>query len=334
MEYSGAVYHVMCRGNGGQSIYADDSDRRIFLDTLGEGCGRCGWRIHAYVLMGNHYHLLLETPEPNLVAGMKWFQGTYTQRFNVLHRRRGHLFQGRYKALPVHTDQKGYWETVSTYIHLNPARAGLFDLRTGDLSDFLWSSYPAYIRPGKRPDWLFVSRVLGSRGWTDCASGRKAYRSYMRKRITEVLHAENPREADEAWNQIRRGWFLGPAEFKDKLGELIDRKMSETMRSSYSGEEVDRHDERMAETLLHAGLVALGVPETEVLAGKKGSDEKCLLAWLIRRRTSVSNAWISRRLKMGRPDCLSRYPQRIENTRDGRLLELRGHLEKITILRD
>ena len=77
VEYSGAVYHVMCRGNGGQAIFADDLDRGMFLDVLDEVCERCGWRIHAYVLMGNHYHVLLETPEPNLVAGMKWLQGTY-----------------------------------------------------------------------------------------------------------------------------------------------------------------------------------------------------------------------------------------------------------------
>ena len=75
VEYSGAVYHVMCRGNGGQAIFADDLDRGMFLDVLDEVCERCGWRIHAYVLMGNHYHVLLETPEPNLVAGMKWLQG-------------------------------------------------------------------------------------------------------------------------------------------------------------------------------------------------------------------------------------------------------------------
>lgn len=334
MEYSGAVYHVMCRGNGGQPIFADDLDRRMFLVTLGEVCNRCGWRVHAYVLMGNHYHLLLETPEPNLVVGMKWFQGTYTQRFNARHRRWGHLFQGRYKALPVNAEEEGYWETVSSYIHLNPARARLFDLQKGDLSDFPWSSYPAYVRPGKRPAWLSVSRVLGARQWTDIAAGRKAYRAFMKKRVSEIHHAENPREADEDWKKIRRGWFLGSDDFKDQLGELIDGQMEEKKRSSYSGEEVDQHDERMAETLFQAGLDVLGLQEKEVLEGKKGTDEKCLLAWLIRRRTSVSNAWISLRLNMGRPDCLSRYPQRIEKTADRRLLKLRSRLEKITILRD
>jgi REP element-mobilizing transposase RayT len=334
VEYGGAVYHVMCRGNGGQAIFADDPDRRMFLNTLGEVCGRCGWRVHAYVLMGNHYHLLLETPEPNLVVGMKWFQGTYTQRFNSRHRRWGHLFQGRYKALPVHADEAGYWEAVSSYIHLNPARAQLFDLQNGNLSNYPWSSYPAYVRPATRPPWLFADRVLNALHMADSAAGRTAYRRFMKKRVLEILHSDNPRGIDEGWKDIRRGWFLGSNEFKEKLEELIDGRMVENKRSSYSGEEVDQHDERMAEALLQAGWEALDLDENEVLAGKKGTDEKCLLAWLVRRHTHIPNAWISERLKMGRPDCLSRYPQRIETTRDRRLLRLRGKLEIITKLRD
>ena len=87
----------MARGNQGSRIFKDDQDRRCFLETLGEACEKTGWHIHAYVLMGNHYHLLVETPEANLVAGMKWLQGTYTQRFNSRHKVFGHLFQGRYK---------------------------------------------------------------------------------------------------------------------------------------------------------------------------------------------------------------------------------------------
>ncbi len=83
IEYAGAVYHVMARGNQGQAIFCDDKDRQRFLETLGQACEKTGWHIHAYVLMGNHYHLLVETPEGNLVAGMKWLQGTYTQRHNA-----------------------------------------------------------------------------------------------------------------------------------------------------------------------------------------------------------------------------------------------------------
>ena len=101
VEFEGAVYHVMCRGNRQEDIFWGDRDCEMFLDTLGEACGRCGWKAHAFALMGNHYHLLLETPEANLVDGMRWFQGTYTQRFNARHNVWGHLFQGRYKALLV-----------------------------------------------------------------------------------------------------------------------------------------------------------------------------------------------------------------------------------------
>ena len=120
IQYPGAVYHVMSRGNQGCEIFRDDGDRTLFLETLEEACVQTGWSVHAYVLMGNHYHALLETPEANLVSGMKWLLGTYTQRFNSRHKVFGHLFQGRYKALIVDGEQDNYFQTVSTYIHLNP----------------------------------------------------------------------------------------------------------------------------------------------------------------------------------------------------------------------
>ena len=126
LEYAGAVYHVMNRGNRRQAIFRADGDRKCFLEALGEVCERTGWKVHAYVLMGNHYHLLLETPEPNLTAGMQWLQGTYTKRFNAAHREWGHLFQGRYKAIPVEPGGD-YFLAVATYIHLNPMRMKGYD---------------------------------------------------------------------------------------------------------------------------------------------------------------------------------------------------------------
>ena len=105
VEFEGATYHVMCRGDRRENIFEDDLDRARFLETLGEVCRRTGWKIHAYVLMSNHYHWLLETPGANLVAGMRWFQSCYTARYNRRHRKAGHLFQGRYKAMLVERGQ-------------------------------------------------------------------------------------------------------------------------------------------------------------------------------------------------------------------------------------
>src|SRR5258708_4224249 len=130
IEYPGAVYHVMARGNHGHDIFRDDVDRRSFLETLGEACEKTGWVVHAYVLMSNHYHLVVNTPEDNLGAGMKWLQGVYPQGYNRRHNLRGHLFQGRYKAVVVDGEEEPYFQVVSTYVHLNPARAKL--IRIGE----------------------------------------------------------------------------------------------------------------------------------------------------------------------------------------------------------
>src|SRR5260370_20118333 len=112
-------------------------------------------------MMGNHYHLLVETPEPNLVAGMKWLQGTYTQRYNLRHDLFGHLFLGRYKALVVDGAEGDYLSKVGTYIHLNPARAKLINVGEEPLSRYQWSSYPSYLKPkGQRPAWVFAERVM------------------------------------------------------------------------------------------------------------------------------------------------------------------------------
>jgi REP element-mobilizing transposase RayT len=162
IEYEGALYHVMARGNQGQGIFVDDLDRKVWLETVAEGWGKAGWKVHAYVLMGNHYHLLLETPEDNLVEGMKWLQGTYTQRYNSRHSVFGHLFQGRYKALVVEQGQGNYFGVVSTYIHLNPARAGLIKVGRDRLGAYARSSYPMYLKGGRqRPGWRVTERVMG-----------------------------------------------------------------------------------------------------------------------------------------------------------------------------
>ena len=322
IEYEGAVYHVMSRGNRLEPVFLTDRDHEVFLDTLGEACDRCGWRVHAFALMGNHYHLLIETPESNLVDGMRRLQGTYTKRFNMRHQQWGHLFQGRYKALVVDPDED-YFSTVASYIHLNPARAKCFDLEEGGLADYAWSSYPLYLDPRKRPEWLAVDRALGNLGLPDNRSGRKEYQQHMQKRVLEIACSEKPWEVDERWAKIRRGWAYGGDEFRARMQEVLDGVMEGKRRESYSGEPVKKHDEREAQRLLDEGLMKLKLNTTDLSELKKGDARKKVVAWMVRRKTSVRNEWIVQHLHMGRASNLSRYVKEVNEATEGKLWELR-----------
>ena len=203
IQFPGAVYHVLDRGDRREEIFRSDADRELFLRTLGEACDRTGWRLHAYVLMSNHYHFLLETPEPNLVAGMKWFQGSYSIRFNRRHDLCGHVFQGRYKAVPIDPEEPDYFLTVADYIHLNPVRAGIIGPKD-DLSAYAWSSFPAYLGSARqRPAWLEVAVVLGELGLEDRPSDRQRFAEYLKGRAAEERHPD--KETAEGWKRMRRG---------------------------------------------------------------------------------------------------------------------------------
>jgi REP element-mobilizing transposase RayT len=292
------MYHVMARGNQGRAIFKDDEDRHRFIATLADACGKTGWRIHAYVLMGNHYHLLVETPEGNLVAGMKWLQGTYTQRYNLRHAVRGHLFQGRYKAVPVESGNAGYLETVSTYIHLNPARAGLIRIGKEPLKRYRWSSYPSYLQPaGRGPVWLERGRVLGALrlGPED----RRGYASYVEGRVLELGRPAAKKELEAQWHALRRGWYVGGEPFGAKLREKLDRLLRGLRRESHSGPGKREHGERAAEQLLQQGLAKLGLSAAELEGGRRVTPEKAALAAWLREQTTVSLRWLAERLAMG-----------------------------------
>jgi REP element-mobilizing transposase RayT len=220
VQYEGAIYHVLSRGDRREEIFLEDKDREMFLATLTEACQKTGWQVHAYCLMKNHFHIVLETPRANLVDGMKWFLGTYTSRFNRKHKVFGHLFSGRYKALPVDGGERGYLKTVCDYVHLNPVRAKL--LRPGEaLRQFPWSSYVHYLAaPGKRPGWLQCDRLLGESGIPkDSPAGRK--------HLEEIMEQRRKLDNREAFQGVRRGWCLGSDEFR---GELLERMNSSLNR--------------------------------------------------------------------------------------------------------
>ena len=244
---------MLDRGDRREDIFRADVDRRQFLATLSQACERTGWRVHAWVLMGNHYHLLLETPEPNLVKGMHWLQTTYTSRFNRRHRLCGHLFQGRYKSVLVEPEAPGYFATLSDYIHLNPVRARLVGL-DDRLVDYRWSSYPAYATGRGRTPWLEVSRVLSEIGVEDTVSGRYRFAERMRQRAVATLTGKG----DVTLRELRRGWCLGGESFSRTgiaMGRGRFRKVSQRRRSGLNRSPLARY--RGGETVDECGIGSL-----------------------------------------------------------------------------
>jgi len=319
VQYPGAVYHVMARGSHGQPIFADNPDRKRFLETLEEACQKTGWLIHAYMLMGNHYHLLVETPEGNLVAGMKWLQSAYTQRYNGRHKVFGHLFQGRYKAVIVDGREPMYFQVVSTYIHLNPARAGLIRIGEQRLKRYRWSSYPWYLnRAGKKPKWLHRERVMGSLGLAE-KHGR-GYEAYIEGRVLELGSKAGRKELDEQWKALRRGWYVGGESFAEKLKERLQKAVQGRRRESHSGSAKVAHDQAAAELILEQALQVLGLDRKSLEELPKGSPEKLVLGWWLRENTTVTLRWVTERLAMGHYTRVTQAISRLSR-RPGRKLE-------------
>ena len=232
LEFSGAFYHVMARGNRRERIFLDDTDRRFFLQTLGEACTMTGWRVHAWVLMGNHYHCLIETPEANLVAGMKWLQNTYTRRFNTRHRLWGRLFGDRYKAVVTEGGRGDYYCSLLDYIHLNPVRAGLISIQKQEsVKDYPWSSVAGgYALPARRrAPWLACEEGLGAFDPGDNTAGRRQFVARLDRRAAKEA-AERcgvPTVAgDGRASHLRRGWFWGRPAFGEKMLKLAERMLA------------------------------------------------------------------------------------------------------------
>jgi REP element-mobilizing transposase RayT len=327
IEYDGAAYHVLARGNQGQAIFADDLDRKVWLETLAEACEKTGWRIHAYVMMGHHYHMLVETPEGNLVAGMKWLQGTYTQRYNSRHSVFGHLFQGRYKALVVDGAAGNYLGVVSTYIHLNPARAGLIQAGDEPLAGYRWSSYPWYLKPHRtRPGWLITERVMGDLGLEP--GDRKGYEAYLEGRVLELGMKAGRKVLEGEWKRIRRGWYLGDDGFGGRMLKMVKATLGKGRAASYLGPAKRAHGELEAERMVARGLVVLGLDGQRLVEKPKGMAEKQVLAWWLRQRTTAGRRWVSKRLWMGEESGVSKAIRLVKESRDGQLNRLKQRLLK------
>lgn len=205
LEFAGALYHITSRGDRREDIYEGDADRQAFLSVLASVCVQYNWVCHAYCLMSNHYHLLIETPDSNLAKGMRQLNGVYTQLHNRTHGRVGHVFQGRYKAILVEKDS--YLLELARYIVLNPVRAGM----VRSAKDWSWSSYRATAGQCNVPEFLQVDWILAAFG------GRKStaierYRNF----IAEGKGQPSP------WQFLRNQVYLGGEQFVENLQALVD----------------------------------------------------------------------------------------------------------------
>ena len=206
LELAGGLYHVTLRGDRREAIFLDDADRLVWLEVFAQTCKRFNWVCHAWCLMDNHYHIVVETIEGNLAQGMRHLNGVYTQTFNRTHKRVGHVFQGRYKAIIVEKD--GYLLELARYVVLNPLRAGMVK----DIADWHWSSYAAMLGIQATPEWLQTDWILGQFS----PQRRRAINRYM-----DFVRAGVG--LPSVWEQLSGQVFLGSDRFLKRMQAMSDK---------------------------------------------------------------------------------------------------------------
>ncbi len=288
IEYPGAVYHVISRGNYRKELFLKEQTGQSFEKALFEAVERCGWQMHAYVIMSNHYHLAVETPEPNLVAGMRWLQSTFATRFNRLRNERGHVFQGRYKSLIVGED--GSLSGLVDYIHLNPVRAGLVSVN--ELREYPLSSYPKFFKESIRRG-LCRGGFLSQLGFPDTRAGVRRYANHL-KGYEKMESSELKKQA----SQYVQGWFIGSNDEKQALQKKITRENPDV---EWEGVDLKVLNESKWENLVVDELKLLRKTENDLAHSPKGAEWKSRIAFILRSKTTANNPWIADRLNMGHP---------------------------------
>lgn len=300
IEKSDGVYHVINRGNYRQDLFINEGAHLAFESCLFEACEMCGWVLEGYCVMTNHFHLVIRTPEGNLIYGMKWLQSTFANRYHHYRKVHGKLFQGRYKSLIVEEDS--HLGGLLHYVHLNPVRAGIVDVAA--LRDYRWSSFWYLHHPSKRPDFMDVSGCLeATGGLSDTSAGRKKYREYL-----AWLSADSGAQKDLLFDRMCWGWAIGSKDFKKGLlSEEAERLKAEASGTEaldlkgerYDGQELREANELKWEMFLERGLCVLGKGAAAIREDLKSAAWKVMLAAVIKRHTSATNVWITGRLNMG-----------------------------------
>jgi REP element-mobilizing transposase RayT len=306
VQYPGAIYHLMARGNGRQAIVRDDTDRDRLVEYLGRAAVRCSWRVFAFVMMSNHLHVVLKTPEPNLSRGMQGFVSAYANVWARRHRFSGHVFQGRYRTELV--EDETYLWTVTRYIHLNPVRARLVE----HPAEWRWSSYAGYARARSRLEWVAYDELLAAWAGEFGGSGSEpaaAYRRFVASGISQ--RPESP------WSEAFDGWILGSSRFVDRIRSIVKGQ--------------PRRDQRREWRRLHALSISrvidvvcdeFGIERDEL--SQRGSREpaRAALAYLARRHTVATNAELMEVLGVSRaesvPNLTRSYEERLSSNAEVR----------------
>jgi REP element-mobilizing transposase RayT len=292
IEYPGAVYHVISRGNYRKDLFTHQKTALAFERTIFEASERCGWKLYAYVIMNNHYHLAIETPKPNLVEGMRWLQSTFATRFNRFRNERGHVFQGRYKSLLINEDRPLLG--LINYIHLNPVRAKIYSL--DELKDYELSSYPKYFKRKVRPP-LDRQTLLSLCGLPDTLVGMRRYQNLLKLADEQVL-----KKREALSKQYCRGWFLGSTKAKKDLAREISKG---NPLADWEGVDLKELNEITWERVVQEELKRLKIKEREIAKNPKGVGWKVQIAKRLRKETTAKNPWIAERLQMGHPNYVS-----------------------------
>jgi putative transposase len=272
IEFPGALYHVTSRGNARRKIFLDDEDRQSFLDTLAWVVARFGWICHAYCLMDNHFHLLIETPEPNLSRGMRQLNGVYTQGFNRRHRKAGHLFQGRFKAILVERDS--YLLELARYVVLNPARAKMVKVP----QRYAWSSYRPTVGLDPVPAGLSIHGLLSLFAKTKPVA-RKRYAAFVQAGVGQP----------SPWPALKGQVLLGSEAFIEKMAPQL--KASETVA------EIPKRQRRLHRPPLKRLLAEMGSKEARDQAMARAYLEHGYTLAEIGREVGLHYATISRIVK-------------------------------------
>lgn len=289
LEYPGAFYHVTSRTNRGEPVFGEPAAAEGLLAELGAACGKTGWRVHAYCVLPDHVHLVIETPRANLVSGMKWWLATFSYRYNRRHGLRGHLFGNRYRAVPV--DPEGpYFLEACVHVLLNPARAGLLAPEQA-LEVYPGSSLAALQPPlEQRPAWLAVDRLLAAAGFS--ADPRESYPALVR-----LLESRRCAPVPHLWRALRRGWCFGSEAFRGELLKRLRATTGNTRRTPVPPEA----QIQLGRMILAEELARLGWNAAELMRRRKTDPAKVAIAQRLRRETPLSLRWIAAVLYMGSP---------------------------------